>query len=378
MDWWIVILVLGELGLFALILAIVLTARHRRARLRSEERFRLIERFESPDELARFMESPNGARFLGEFAAKEPDPRRKVLFVIGLGIVMMAVGVAFVLLSLLSVGGEREAFLIPGVLCSLGGGGFLTAGFTAAFLSRRWRFSEPPAPSRPLFPGLLDPSAMAVASITAAVFPLRLARARTARGSWSVGLSRGERTTNATQQTDDAATRSEPTAEEPGWSAERFERFHADTATGLWRYVRQLVGRATEADDVVQESYLRLLQRADPARPDAALRAYLYRIATNLVRDQWRRTKTARTFLSPTLDDDDPYPEPAARAVDPARSLDFWPVFGRLTERDRALLWLGHVEGWAHREIGQGARFAYNERPGPPLSGEAQVGAPTR
>jgi RNA polymerase sigma-70 factor, ECF subfamily len=68
-----------------------------------------------------------------------------------------------------------------------------------------------------------------------------------------------------------------------------FNALYEATAKPLWKYVARVSGRPDVADDVLQESYLRLLRsgRPDMQLPDA--RPYLFRIATNLLHDRWRR-----------------------------------------------------------------------------------------
>ena len=50
----------------------------------------------------------------------------------------------------------------------------------------------------------------------------------------------------------------------------------------LFRYVQRLVGDPDLASDVVQESFVRLL---DNPLPDDEVRRWLFTVATNLVRD---------------------------------------------------------------------------------------------
>ena len=123
-----------------------------------------------------------------------------------------------------------------------------------------------------------------------------------------------------------------------------FERLHARTSQALWGYLRRLTGDPAAADDVHQESYLRYLARPCPGGGDRRQSAYLFRIATNLVHDRWRREKRERGWLERFLG-----VEPAA--PENRLSIDFESVFGRLGRRQRALLWLAYVEGYRHAEI---------------------------
>lgn len=142
-------------------------------------------------------------------------------------------------------------------------------------------------------------------------------------------------------------------AEEPARPAlwldrRRFDPFYAATAQRLRGYLARITGNATVADDLLQESFVRFLTR--PLRPgsESRWRPYLFQIATNLARDRWRREKRESSFLARFGAPQAPAPVPESRL---AARVDFAAAFGRLPARDRALLWLAHVEGYEHAEI---------------------------
>jgi RNA polymerase sigma-70 factor (ECF subfamily) len=137
----------------------------------------------------------------------------------------------------------------------------------------------------------------------------------------------------------DAAAES---AEEDLLDERAFHLLYARTAVALRGYVARTLGNATHADDIVQETYLRLLRRPLPTRDEDQLRAYVFRIASNLVVDYWRAHKhDASTDV----------PERGATGPDQALRIDVGRLFGRLKPRERQLVWLAHVEGADHREI---------------------------
>src|SRR6202035_3898971 len=66
------------------------------------------------------------------------------------------------------------------------------------------------------------------------------------------------------------------------------------TAPALRAYAARVLGNPTHADDIVQESYLRLV-RSPPATDDPQLlRAFLFRVASRLIVDHWRRWRHER------------------------------------------------------------------------------------
>src|SRR5437868_3652135 len=67
-----------------------------------------------------------------------------------------------------------------------------------------------------------------------------------------------------------------------------FGVFYEKTSGPLWGYLSRLTGQQTAADDLLQESYLRFLNARRPVMNAEQEKQYLFRIATNLVRDRWR------------------------------------------------------------------------------------------
>ena len=66
-----------------------------------------------------------------------------------------------------------------------------------------------------------------------------------------------------------------------------FERYRA----ALLRHVARLIRHYGDAEDIVQETWSRLLAASDLERDEARARAYLFRIATNLAYDRHRRPR---------------------------------------------------------------------------------------
>src|ERR1700685_4284275 len=76
---------------------------------------------------------------------------------------------------------------------------------------------------------------------------------------------------------------------------ETFHLFYERTARPLRGYLIRVLNDSAAADDLLQESYLRLLKAKLPdGASDEHLKNYLFRIATNLIKDQKaRRHETA-------------------------------------------------------------------------------------
>ena len=70
-----------------------------------------------------------------------------------------------------------------------------------------------------------------------------------------------------------------------------FRAFYDRTAGALWGYLSRISGDRQVADDLLQESYYRLLKCSVSFESEAHRRNYLYRIGTNLVRDAKRGSR---------------------------------------------------------------------------------------
>src|SRR5215831_15822788 len=66
----------------------------------------------------------------------------------------------------------------------------------------------------------------------------------------------------------------------------------------LWRLCYRMTGNASDAEDIVQETFVRVLERP-PKRLDDPLRPWLVQVAINLSRDLLRRRR--RWYTGPWL-----------------------------------------------------------------------------
>jgi RNA polymerase sigma-70 factor, ECF subfamily len=134
-----------------------------------------------------------------------------------------------------------------------------------------------------------------------------------------------------------------------------FEAFYHETARPLWSYVCRVCGDSVLTDDVVQETYLRFLRCPGLKSDRSLLKAYLYKIATNLITDHWRRSAREQRSITESHSSDAFHQKPSAVKDTPEDRIllrrDLSRVFQRLRPTERSLLWLAYVEGSEHREI---------------------------
>jgi RNA polymerase sigma-70 factor (ECF subfamily) len=139
---------------------------------------------------------------------------------------------------------------------------------------------------------------------------------------------------------------------EKSMDSEAFAAFYGRSARPLWAYLARVSSDPSLADDLMQESFVRFLCASRPdfsmADGEVAARRYLFRIATNLLRDHWRRPSPASIEEIP----EEFFADPDRSAQADSQAM-LGPAFRQLRPRDRQLLWLAHAEGYSHREIAQ-------------------------
>jgi RNA polymerase sigma-70 factor, ECF subfamily len=128
-----------------------------------------------------------------------------------------------------------------------------------------------------------------------------------------------------------------------------FRVFYEQTARGLCAYLSRATGDAEAANDLLQESYYRLLRTTTSFETEAHRRHYLFRIAANLLRD--RRRRPSREV---------PLPEPGDERSQLSQNRLPGAIVARrdvsrallaLRPRDRDLLWFAYAQGMTHSEI---------------------------
>jgi RNA polymerase sigma-70 factor, ECF subfamily len=127
-----------------------------------------------------------------------------------------------------------------------------------------------------------------------------------------------------------------------------FAAFYERSARPLWAYLARVSGNAALADDLLQESYMRFLCADAELDGEVAAKRYLFRIATNLMKDHWRKPQATSM---------EEFPEEHFSAEGTLRHVESGMVLGpalkQMRPRERQLLWLAYAEGYSHREIAE-------------------------
>lgn len=132
----------------------------------------------------------------------------------------------------------------------------------------------------------------------------------------------------------------------------------------LFRFVSRLVDRPDDARDICQETFLRILDKADAFRAGARFSTWMYQIALNLCRDQTRRKRRwGRIMTAPSIAETDTvreHPAPETTATNPVaayqqteRRSAVRGALAALPHDQREVLLLKEYEGLKFREIAE-------------------------
>ena len=128
---------------------------------------------------------------------------------------------------------------------------------------------------------------------------------------------------------------------------EAFRAFYDRTARILHGYLSRVTGDSQLADDLLQDTYYRFLRSRTNYESEAHRRNALFHIASNLVRDAFRRRRSAPA----TVEASDLALSDSGSGARTERRTDLRRAFARLRPRDRELLWLAYAQGSSHQEI---------------------------
>lgn len=129
--------------------------------------------------------------------------------------------------------------------------------------------------------------------------------------------------------------------------ANAFGLFYEENAGRLRAFLCHLVGDAQVAEDIMQETFMRMWVHPNGFRPErGCLRAYLFGIARHLELEWFRREGAARSGArnESAVETEETHAEEGSSIRQ---------AFSRLAEEQRTLLWLREVEGQSYAELAE-------------------------
>jgi RNA polymerase sigma-70 factor, ECF subfamily len=128
-----------------------------------------------------------------------------------------------------------------------------------------------------------------------------------------------------------------------------FERLVLRHQAAAWRIALRYTGDAAEAEDLVQDTFLSILNAAERYRPEAAFRTYLYRVLTRRCID-YKRKKRPLLF-DPLPEMADPATSSPLRIQRQERERAIQAALDTLPPRYRAVIVLRYFEGLSGQEM---------------------------
>jgi RNA polymerase sigma factor (sigma-70 family) len=127
-----------------------------------------------------------------------------------------------------------------------------------------------------------------------------------------------------------------------------FEQLYRQFARPAYTLALRLTGRSDGADEVLQDAMLKMYERINQYRGDAPFWAWLRRLVVNeaLMRLRVEKRRVVETYEDTHADEQAPLPWQLSDRAVLERAL------AQLPDDTRAVLWLYHVEGYTHVEIG--------------------------
>ncbi len=143
---------------------------------------------------------------------------------------------------------------------------------------------------------------------------------------------------------------------QPGNTADAFEEIIDLHQHAVYRYLIRCTGHSDDARELFQETFLRAYRAYAVLPAEANHRAWLFRIATNLVKNYIRgRRRYRKVFVTdvplPSSNGHPPTPEQTLHAQE--RDQLLLNAIGALPFRQRTALIQRHFEGLAYRDIAE-------------------------
>ncbi len=124
------------------------------------------------------------------------------------------------------------------------------------------------------------------------------------------------------------------------------EAIYRQYSRACYNLALRILGNPAAAEDIVQDVFVRVMDRISDFRGDAPFGAWLKRMTTNATIDVARRN---RRFDADSADDHIKRAQTAHPGPDVA--VDAWSLLMRLSMRERAVVILHEVEGYTHKEL---------------------------
>lgn len=129
-----------------------------------------------------------------------------------------------------------------------------------------------------------------------------------------------------------------------------YERLYALHGTRMKNLARNLLGNTLDAEDAVQETFLKIQRSIASFRGESSFVSWTFRILVNSCHDA-RRSRLRKKEIASETGEEAPHPEPRAPGAHPTLRLALERALASLTSHQRDVFLLYQVEGFRHAEI---------------------------
>ena len=129
-----------------------------------------------------------------------------------------------------------------------------------------------------------------------------------------------------------------------------FEQIYRDHGKRMKSIAFNHLGTVSDAEDAVQETFLKIHRAAGTYSGEASFSTWIYRILINTCYDHLRKRKR-RGGEEPTIDDIPETAQRTAPAVDDMKRLTLKKLLNDLPEQRRTVFMLFEIDGLSHAEI---------------------------
>lgn len=152
---------------------------------------------------------------------------------------------------------------------------------------------------------------------------------------------------------------------------EAFQSLVERYARSLYGYARRLTGNDADAEDIAQETFVRLHKNLKKLQLDRPLKPWLFRVCTNLCRNLAKRKKSLLfTQLEDASDEQegiafietiaDAKPTPEARLVQSSQKQEVRSAVQRLPHKYQVVIALYYFEGLSYEEMAEALSLPVN------------------
>jgi len=120
----------------------------------------------------------------------------------------------------------------------------------------------------------------------------------------------------------------------------------------VMRHAAEILGSTTDAEDIAQETFVRLWERRETWKLEGSVRGLLFMISRNLSLDE-RRRRLSHTRTPPGMAGVSHFPTPEEHFIGAELHRAYSQALERLPQRRRDIYLLVRHHGLSHREVAQ-------------------------